>query len=558
MRDVLDKVVELERLAGVAAGGSGRVVLAHGCFDVLHPGHVRYLREAAAMKGDGGVLVVTLTGDAWIEKGDGARPWVPERLRAECVAALGFVDWVAVVDGPTAEGALVVIRPGVYVKGKEYAGSDDPRFLAEAALVRGWGGRVAFASGEVVYSSTGLLGGEGDRDENAKVASLTGGVAGEPARLGLGEAARLGMKCDRWGVDREAMERTLAGFAGRRVMVVGDLIVDRYVFGEGIEGGAGGIRVSGQEQADVGGAGVVALHLAAMGAEVVLGTALSVDDWSVWARGELERAGVSVLAQERVVSTAVKERFVDEAGRVRWKVDRAGRSEGPTERIERALVEASAGWDAVVFADFGLGVVTPSLIEKTAGSLRSAGVLRVGDVSGRGLAGLGAMAGFDLVVPTAEELGALTDGGDGLIDRANRCAAAMDWRRMVVTQGPAGCLLMERVEGVERMRCDELPSLVRDGDAVVDEVGAGDALLAGATLALCGGAGLAECGYVGSLAASLAVGRLGNRAVSMDALRAAMSGRHELQAGVDRRGVVVNPEVSRWLGRGVRSDAIPA
>ena len=99
--DDRDKIVSMAGLAslGEAWRAAGRrVVHCHGCFDIVHPGHVRYLRFARAQ---GDVLVVTITADSLIGKGDGMRPYVPENLRAESLAALGFVDAVAVAAGAT-------------------------------------------------------------------------------------------------------------------------------------------------------------------------------------------------------------------------------------------------------------------------------------------------------------------------------------------------------------------------------------------------------------------------------------------------------------------------
>ena len=92
------------------------VVQCHGCFDIVHPGHLRYL-EFASRQGD--ILVVTVTGDSQINKGD-QRPYIPEELRAESLAALEFVDYVCVDRAPTAVDLLRAVKPDVYVKGREY------------------------------------------------------------------------------------------------------------------------------------------------------------------------------------------------------------------------------------------------------------------------------------------------------------------------------------------------------------------------------------------------------------------------------------------------------
>src|SRR5262245_10948392 len=110
-------VSQLEALAHACRAEGKKIVHCHGCFDIVHPGHLRYLQFA---RQPGDVLAVTLTGDDAIEKSDGMRPYVPQELRAESLAALEFVDHVAVVDGETAEPVIEALKPDVYIKGKEY------------------------------------------------------------------------------------------------------------------------------------------------------------------------------------------------------------------------------------------------------------------------------------------------------------------------------------------------------------------------------------------------------------------------------------------------------
>ena len=101
-RDARDKVRTLDQLSEIAAAaraGGQTVVLAHGVFDLVHMGHVRHL-EAARREGD--VLIVTVTADAFVNKGPG-RPIFPELMRAEMLGALEYVDWVGVNHAPSAE-----------------------------------------------------------------------------------------------------------------------------------------------------------------------------------------------------------------------------------------------------------------------------------------------------------------------------------------------------------------------------------------------------------------------------------------------------------------------
>lgn len=112
------------------------VVFANGCFDLLHVGHIRYLREA---KRQGDTLVVGVNSDRSVHALKGAgRPLMPELGRAELVAALEFVDYVIVFDDFTAESLLLDLRPEVHCKGTDYTEDTVPERHAMERL----GGRV--------------------------------------------------------------------------------------------------------------------------------------------------------------------------------------------------------------------------------------------------------------------------------------------------------------------------------------------------------------------------------------------------------------------------------
>src|SRR5712691_8319629 len=133
------KVCNLQRLLQLrsqARADARTVVQCHGCFDIVHPGHIQYLQFA---KSRGDLLIVSVSADPQVNKG-ADRPLIPDDLRAASLAALQCVDYV-------------------YVKGREYQNNHDPRFLAERDAVTAHGGRVVFSSGDVIYSSSALIGG---------------------------------------------------------------------------------------------------------------------------------------------------------------------------------------------------------------------------------------------------------------------------------------------------------------------------------------------------------------------------------------------------------------
>lgn len=128
-----------------------RVVLANGCFDVLHVGHVRYLEGAREL---GDVLIVGVNSDEQVArlKGSG-RPILPAIERAEIVAALESVTYVTIFDEPTVEQLLLTLKPDVHAKGTDYTEDSVP----ERDVVRSYGGRVAIVGDPKVHSTSAIL-----------------------------------------------------------------------------------------------------------------------------------------------------------------------------------------------------------------------------------------------------------------------------------------------------------------------------------------------------------------------------------------------------------------
>jgi len=139
-----------ERLAEHRARGH-RIVMANGCFDILHVGHIRYLEGARA---EGDVLVVCVNSDSSERqlKGEG-RPVLPEQARAELVAALACVDYVVIFDDLTVEPLLEALRPDVHAKGTDYTAETVPEREVAARL----GIRVAIVGDAKRHSTRDLL-----------------------------------------------------------------------------------------------------------------------------------------------------------------------------------------------------------------------------------------------------------------------------------------------------------------------------------------------------------------------------------------------------------------
>ncbi len=205
-----DKVCSMTELQGIVAryrATGQRVALCHGVFDLVHLGHVRHLEEA---RGFGDVLVVTLTADAFVNKGPG-RPVFAEFQRAEMLAALDYVDHVAINNGPDAEQVIRALQPDFYVKGSDYANADQDvtgKIAVERAAVEAGGGKLVFTD-DITFSSSELINRHLDvfDTETRDYLSSVRAEGGLPAIMEL--------------LDR---------IKDYRVLLVGDAIVDEYQY----------------------------------------------------------------------------------------------------------------------------------------------------------------------------------------------------------------------------------------------------------------------------------------------------------------------------------------
>ncbi len=503
----MSKTKSLPELLSVrlAARENGETVVhCHGCFDIVHPGHIKHLQYARSL---GDRLVVSISADTHVNKGV-ARPLIPDDLRAASVAALECVDWVYINPDPTAVELLGELQPDVYVKGKEYERNNDPRFLAERDAVTQHGGRVVFSSGDIVYSSTSLIGTLGGAEvfNDEKITRLR----------------------DRYSLSDGNLHQLIQRFRGQKVVVVGDYILDRYHFcdatGLASEGPMMSLRALQQTDYD-GGAGVIALHLAGLGASPTLVTSLADDDASRQISLRLRGAGVDVRSVDNRKSIVSKQRFLVDHQKM-FKVDDGGAqpldSTAETAMAE-TILEAAEGAAAVIFADFGYGAITGGLLDRVLVKLRAMVPTISADVSGK-QTNLRRFRDVDLVGPTERELReTLNDFSNGL--------GAVVWNLMnetgigqaMITMGKQGLVTFDHPETAggapqkgARLRSEYVPAL--SSGPAIDPLGCGDALLATATLTLAVGGNLQAAALLGSIAASIAVSRIGNRPIELETL----------------------------------------
>ena len=451
---------ELRQLIGPPPRAK-RVIMCHGVFDVVHPGHVRHLLYA---KSKADVLVGSVTADRHITKG-AHRPHVPEDLRAVNLAAFEMVDYVVIDSNEKPLENLAIIQPDYFAKGFEYnAAGLSPKTAEEEEVVKAYGGELLFTPGDIVYSSSALI-----------------NLAPPAVKM-----EKLQLLMERFGLTFQDFRDVVGKMAGFKVHVVGDTIVDSYTHCAMIGGQTKTptMSVLYERKVDyVGGAGIVAKHLKAAGAKVTFSTVLGDDVLKDFTLDDLKADGIDVQAVIDKSRPTVNKNAIVVGGYRLLKVDTLdNRSISDTllGTISKAI--GTVPTDAVVFSDFRHGMFNRRTIPELIAAIPP-GVFRVADsqVASR-WGNITEFKGFDLITPNEREARfALADQDSGIRPLASSLYDQTKCKLLMLKLGERGVLACRDSDHEALDSFFVIDSFV---DNLVDAVGAGDALLAYSTLAM--------------------------------------------------------------------------
>ena len=486
------KIISLDAIADhsrVLQERGKRVVLCHGTFDLMHIGHIRSLQRA---KREGDILLVTVTADEYVNKGPG-RPVFSHELRAENLAALQCVDYVAINYAATAVDALHKIRPTIYVKGSEYrsqANDVTGNITREQHAVEAYGGRI-FYTDEITFSSSSLL------NEHF-------GVFPPDTKRFLENFREKFRDSD--------VHRMIDSLANLNVLVVGDAIVDQYHYvsplGQTGKGNVLAVKYNEEEQF-AGGSAAVANHIAMLVGSVTLATAVGdMDNHEAFIREKLKKNVLPVVSRFKNAPTVTKRRFVDSDLAKLFEVyffDEEPELEGDGAMIYEWLDNNIEKYDVVVVADFGNGFVTDSMIEMVSRKSRYLAVNTQINSGNRGYHVINRYPRADFVSLNEPELRlAAHNRRDTLEDVVETVCARVGAKQLAVTRGTKGAVLF----CATAKTFYTVPAL---SSRVIDRIGAGDAFLALSALCLAKGIAGDVAAFVGSVAAAMDVQIVCNR-----------------------------------------------
>ena len=448
----MQKIIEITDIPRIRTYMSGKtIVLCHGTFDVLHPGHLKHVQEAKRLSGvDDPVLVVGLTADKHVHKGPGRPAWT-EDFRAEMLAAWEIVDYVIIVDDPTALPLIEALRPDLYCKGLEYVHrKTDGNLARECALVESYGGRVEFA-GQTLGRATQLV-----MDYFCRLSPEVQGFLREfNARHSLAEI-------------KEWLEKALR----LKVQVIGDAIIDRYVYCE----------PAGQ----------------AMKRPIIAWQHRSEASWYGGATVVARNASAVCDSVEAVISTPplFKTRFFAQDRRfpVFYIINPI-----VTEPINLWNTSQMAHFDCVIMADFGHGALSAEDWERMGRATNFlAGMVQTNSLN----------YGHNLLTKMRRANYIVANRGESALVPGFAIPADI----VATTKGPEGSSIYSAAEA----RFWKIPAISGD---VIDRIGAGDAYLGCSAPLACTGAPPEIVGFIGSVAAGIKVGKIGNEPVTRTELR---------------------------------------
>ncbi len=459
---------------------SRRITFVSGNFNVVHPGHLRLLKFASEL---GDILIVGVNPD--LTPG----VIVPVSLRVESVRSISMVDHVIELS-EAPEAFIALLKPDFVVKGKEFEDRDNP----EQAITEQYGGKLVFGSGEVSFSSLGLLQLEYSETNFSSIR--------KPLEYP-----------QRHGFPMAALRRILPKLAGLRVLVLGDLIVDEYITCEAL----------GMSQEDptivvtpidsktfVGGAGVVSAHANGLGADVRFCTVAGADDTADFARHALADYGVTAeIFVDDTRPTTRKQRFRAK-NKTLLRVNHLRQHPVANDIAARmlAMVEHQLpSTDLVLFSDFNYGCLPQALVDAVIERTAARGIMMAADSQASSQrSDVTRFKDMALVTPTEHEARlALNDFESGLAVISERLREVARARTVVLTLGAEG-ILISAPRG-EQLLTDRLPAF---NTAPKDVAGAGDSLFTSMSMALCAGIDVWQSVYFASLAAACQVSRVGN------------------------------------------------
>ena len=489
MNTKIKTLEELQRITADLKATGKKVVHSHGVFDLLHIGHIKHFEEA---KSFGDVLVVTITPDEFVKKGLN-RPAFTTSLRLEALATLETVDYVAANLWPVAVETIKMLQPAVYCKGPDYMNHVNDitgKIGDEQKAVESIGGTIKYTD-DITYSSSSLLNKFGNvysKTQKSFIEKMLMGQDFEKIKIRLDELQNL------------------------KVLVIGETIIDQYVFCEAL--GKSGkepvlvLRDLGMDQY-AGGAAAIARHLSdfcdAVSLLSMLGEKKEHEDFVL---GSMPDNVETHFIFKENAPTIIKKRYVDHITKSKslgvYSLNDTQMKVENQDQFDSYLIDLIPKHDLVIISDYGHGFISSKSAKRISKQSIFSSLNAQINAANIGYHTMNNYRDMDCAIINETELRhELRDRDTSVELLMKQLAKSLQSKSLVVTQGNVGATLYVS-ENEEYHHCPAFAA------KVVDKIGAGDAMLALISCSLRSGFEPDLSLFIGSLAAAQSVETIGN------------------------------------------------
>ena len=499
-----NKILSSEKLIYQAKNlteNNKKIVLCYGHFNVIHPGHLRFLQHA---KSSGDILIVGIVGDKDFNPTNQLFKY-PEKDRCLSVASISSVDYVFCLSALDIAQVIDILQPNSFLLGKEFEEERRSEVTELINKVESQNGNVTFHAGETHYASADLL----YEDQTS--------IRFKRKQKFCESISSLGLSID-------SLKTKVNLFKNSRILVIGDTIVDQFIACEALGMSAEAPVLVMRELEDkefMGGAAIISAHIEALGGQFDYLSVVGKDAAAKFVNNNLDNAnGNAHLIEDSSRPTTYKIRYMVEEQKM-FRVSRLKEhklSKEIEDKIISKLHLLAQRCDGILVSDFVYGVITENILKEIKNLALKFNLKLFGDLQCSSQIGnVGKFKGYDLITPTEKEARiALNNNEDGIERLAHRLMENTNSKNLILKLGADGFICYEgychsKADGVSQ----HFPALSVNP---LDTAGAGDSLMSSMSLGLCSGLSFMESAILANCVAAISVQSLGNVPVTKDKL----------------------------------------
>ena len=487
MNNKIKNLENLQILSSKLRAKGKRIVHCHGVFDLLHVGHIKHFKEAKTF---GDILVVSITPDEFVNKGPG-RPAFSTSLRLEALSELEAVDYVVANEWPSAVEIIKIIQPNIYCKGPDYKNHSEDitgKITEEEGAVKSYGGKIMYTD-DITFSSSSLL-------------NKFGNIYSKEQELFIRNIK------DNYSF--KMIETKLNTLSKLKVLVIGETIIDQYVFCEALgKSGKEPVLVLRdlETQEYLGGSLAIARHLSSFCDNVSVLTFLGENnEYKSFIENNMEDNITLNFFNKSNSPTIVKRRFVDSVDRKKvlgvYSINDELLDDNAEDKFIESFDKLSKEHDLVIISDYGHGIITPNIAKHISNSDKFVSLNAQVNAANIGTHNIRKYHDVNCLIINESELRHELRQRDGDVEEmASALKNMTNSKYITVTQGSLGAF----INGDEVN--ERSPGFAAQ---VIDKIGSGDALLAILSVCLYNDLDEKLSLFIGSLAAGQSVETLGN------------------------------------------------